>query len=166
MPPSGEMCHTRDCRADQDRHDASARVHHRCPSLRSTIKAKKSAMRQFVKGATTAWGDAGDCKQDPDNIRQVPGAEVGFFRNMRVYEKVPKQKCRSITGKEPTNARWTDTNKQDEATPKCRSRLVSKDSQEVQTPTFTRPHHRSIPCDYSFLWLLLGTLQRGPDDAT
>lgn len=52
---------------------------------------------------------------------------MDYLRKMKVYDKVPIQKCRGATGKFPTRVRWVDTNMQDELDPKYRGRLVAKD---------------------------------------
>lgn len=57
-----------------------------------------------------------------------------LFKGMRVYGKVPKQKCRDMTGREPVKARWADTNTQDEANPNYRSRLLTKDYKTKSDP--------------------------------
>lgn len=57
-----------------------------------------------------------------------------FFKKMQVYRTVPKQRCRDVTGWEPIKVRWVDTNKQDEANPKYRSRLVAKDYKKGSDP--------------------------------
>lgn len=52
-----------------------------------------------------AWGDANDCELYPIKVRLARQAEMEFFKKMRVYKKVPKQKCRDMTGKEPIKVR-------------------------------------------------------------
>jgi hypothetical protein len=74
-----------------------------------------------------AWDDVNNCKLDPVKVKDARQAEMDYFRRMKVYQKVPIQKCKDLTGKMPIKVRWIDTNKQDEANPKCRSRLVAKD---------------------------------------
>ena len=57
-----------------------------------------------------------------------------YFRKMKVYKKVPTQRCKDLTGKMPIKVRWVDTNKQDEANPKYRSRLIAKDFKRHSDP--------------------------------
>lgn len=53
---------------------------------------------------------------------------------MQVYKKVPRQKCRDITGRNPIQVRWLDTKKQGENNPKYISRLVAKDVKQGFDP--------------------------------
>ena len=46
---------------------------------------------------------------------------------MKLYDKVPIKECINKTGKQPIAVRWIDVNKQDEANPLYRSRLVGKE---------------------------------------
>ena len=46
---------------------------------------------------------------------------------MKLYTKVPIDQCWRITGKAPIGTRWIDINKQDEANPLYRSRLVGQE---------------------------------------
>lgn len=74
-----------------------------------------------------AWGNVNECKLDPIKVRQARRAEMEFLKKMQVHKKVPKQTCRDVTGRGPIKVRWVDTNKQGEANPKYRSRLVVKE---------------------------------------
>ena len=57
-----------------------------------------------------------------------------YFRNMGVYTKVSKKRCHDVTGKAPIGVRWVDINKQDDASPLYRSRLVAKDFNKGKDP--------------------------------
>ena len=81
-----------------------------------------------------AWDDVNNCQLDPARVRAARMAEMEYFRKMRVYRKVPIQKCKDVTGKPPIKVRWVDTNKQDESNPKYRSRLVAKDFKRYNDP--------------------------------
>lgn len=49
---------------------------------------------------------------------------MSYFRKMKVYDTVPIQKCRDVTGKSPIRVMWVDTNKQGELNPKSRRMLA------------------------------------------
>jgi hypothetical protein len=81
-----------------------------------------------------AWDDVNNCPLDPVKVREARRAEMDYFRKMKVYKKVPLQRCKDLTGKAPIKVRWIDTNKQDEQNPKYRSRLVAKDFKKYHDP--------------------------------
>ena len=53
--------------------------------------------------------------------------EMEEIRKHGVYKKVPIEKCREKTGKEPISVRWVDVNKGDDVNTEIRSRLVAKE---------------------------------------
>ena len=57
-----------------------------------------------------AWGDVNNCKLDPVKVRKTREEEMGYFRRMQVYRKVPIQRCKDETGKLPIKVRRVDTN--------------------------------------------------------
>ena len=60
-------------------------------------------------------------------VRKARTEEMQYFRDMRVYEKVPIEECISATGRKPIAVRWVDINKGDSTQPNYRSRLVAKE---------------------------------------
>ena len=64
---------------------------------------------------------------DPKMVRKARAAEIEYVRTMKLYTKVPIEECIKIIGKQPIAVRWIDVNKQDEANPLYRSRLVGKE---------------------------------------
>lgn len=83
-----------------------------------------------------------DCQLDPVRVREAPRADVDLLKRRTVYDKVPKQRCRDLTGREPIKVRWVDTIKQDEVIPKYRSRLAAKYFRRDQTQTCIQQHHQ------------------------
>lgn len=57
-----------------------------------------------------AWDDVNNCRLDPAKVSEARRAEMEFFRNMKVYTKLPLQRCKDMTGKPPIQVRWIDTN--------------------------------------------------------
>ena len=60
-------------------------------------------------------------------VKKARADEIVYVREMKLYTKVPIQECINKTGKQPIAVRWIDVNKQDEANPLYRSRLVGKE---------------------------------------
>ena len=81
-----------------------------------------------------AWDDVNNCELNYKMVQEARKAEMDYFRKMQVYKKVPIRRCKDMTGKMPIKVRWIDTNKQDEANPKYRSRLVAKDFKKFNDP--------------------------------
>ena len=52
--------------------------------------------------------------------------ELDYFNRKGVWVKVPKQRARQKTGRQPISVRWVDVNKGDELAPNYRSRLVAR----------------------------------------
>ena len=75
----------------------------------------------------TAWDDANDnAPLRPDMVLEARKTEMEYFRNMGVYEVVPRSEVMSSNGK-LIDTRWIDTNKTDEINPEYRSRLVGRE---------------------------------------
>ena len=53
--------------------------------------------------------------------------EVEYIRNMKLYDKVPKDECWRVTGKGPISTKWIDINKGDDTRPNYRSRNVARE---------------------------------------
>ena len=96
--------------------------------------ANRTHERSFDFDEEIAWDDVHDKELDLANVKEARKAEMDYFRQMKVYRKVPRQKCKDMTGKMPIKVRWIDTNKQDELNPKYRSRLVAKQFKRYQDP--------------------------------
>ena len=63
---------------------------------------------------------------DPQMVHDARREEIGYFKSMGVYKKVPVATCWDATGRKPTAVRWIDVNKGDSKSPQYRSRLVAK----------------------------------------
>ena len=61
-----------------------------------------------------------------DLVKAARMKELAFFHSKGVWVKVPREKARATTGKNPISVRWVDVNKGDEAAPNYRSRLVAR----------------------------------------
>ena len=60
--------------------------------------------------------------------------EIEYFKQHKVYTKVPIEECIRVTGKKPIGVRWIDVNKQDDIDPKYKSRLVAKEIKKTAMP--------------------------------
>ena len=63
---------------------------------------------------------------DPESVKIARGVEMGFFKDMKVYEKVPRAEQKETGGK-IIGTKWIDVNKGDSDNPRIRSRLVGKE---------------------------------------
>ena len=63
---------------------------------------------------------------DTAKVREARREEIVYFKDMKVYKKVPISQCRQETGREPIGVRWVDINKGDSTNPNYRSRLVAQ----------------------------------------
>ena len=61
-----------------------------------------------------------------DLVLQARLKELEFFHSKGVWIKVPRERARAVTGRNPISVRWVDVNKGDELEPKYRSRLVAR----------------------------------------
>ena len=61
-----------------------------------------------------------------DLVRAARLKELDYFNRKGVWLKVPHQRARQRTGRQPISVRWVDVNKGDEQDPNYRSRLVAR----------------------------------------
>ena len=73
-----------------------------------------------------ASDDVSGADLDPELVKAGRAVEMGFFKNMVVYDRVPRAEQKETHGK-VIGTKWIDTNKGDIDNPKIRSRLVGKD---------------------------------------
>ena len=73
-----------------------------------------------------AVDDVSGAYLDPKMVKKARAEEIEYVRSMKLYTKVPISECLAKTGKQPIAVRWIDVNKQDDANPLYRSRLVGK----------------------------------------
>ena len=76
---------------------------------------------------TIATDDQTGAPLKPALTKQARCEEIVYFKEMKVYTKVPVEECWANTGKAPIATRWIDINKGDENEPNYRSRLVAKE---------------------------------------
>ena len=67
-------------------------------------------------------------------VREFRKEEIEYFREMKVYMKVPISECKRVTSKGPIGVRWVDVNKEDELNPSYRSRIVVKEDNTHAMP--------------------------------
>ena len=91
----------------------------------------------------------------PSLVREARKSEISYFRDMRVYDKVPIQECWDVTGADPITTRWVDINKGDILCPNYRSRLVAR---EFNTHTTDRPEWYAATPPGETLRLMLSLL--------
>ena len=80
----------------------------------------------FQNGVEMACDDVSGATLDPTMVHDARGVEMGFFKNMKVYDKVPRLEQQETKGK-VIGTKWIDCNKGDFDNPKIRSRLVGKE---------------------------------------
>ncbi len=83
---------------------------------KASADKRHEADGQFVQ--EYAWDDVNDCMLDVNKVKEARAAEMEYLRKMKVYRKVPIQRCKDLTGRMPIKVRWIDTNKQDERNPR------------------------------------------------
>ena len=84
---------------------------------------------------------------NPELVKEARKAEMEYFRKMGVYTKVSKKRCYDVTERAPVGVRWVDINKQDDASPLCRSRLVAKDFNKGKDPDLYTQLRRWNSCE-------------------
>merc|ERR1711994_439318 len=64
-----------------------------------------------------AWDDVKHRPLDPKLVQDARGVEMQYVKEHRVYGYATIEECRKVTGREPVDTRWIDTNKGDEGRP-------------------------------------------------
>ena len=82
-------------------------------------------------GVCYARDDITGADLDPDLVKEARELEMKYFREMRVYDKVPREQS---IGKPTVKTMWIDINKGDMKEPKIRSRLVGKEYRTDDDP--------------------------------
>ena len=77
-------------------------------------------------GVESAVDDVSGAMLDPKMVRAGRDVEMGFFRDMGVYDCVPRSE-QVATGGKIIGTKWIDTNKGDFENPNIRCRLVGKE---------------------------------------
>ena len=80
-------------------------------------------MQNGIEGAVD---DVSGVTLDPDMVRAGRDVEMGVFKTMGVYDRVPRSEQRESGGKS-VGTKWIDVNKSGFDNPKMRSRLVGKE---------------------------------------
>ena len=88
---------------------------------------------------TIATDDQTGAPLKPALTKQARCEEIVYFKEMKVYTKVPVEECWANTGKAPIATRWIDINKGDENEPNYRSRLVAKEFKTDERPELLAP---------------------------
>ena len=81
-----------------------------------------------------AFDDQSGSALDPSLVREARKAEIAYFKQMEVYEKVAIEECWEVTGADPITVRWVDINKGDMLCPNYRSRLVAREFNTSERP--------------------------------
>ena len=63
----------------------------------------------------------------PELVNEARKEELGFMRQIELYDEVPLSECWEATGKPPIDTRWVDVNKGTVDDPDLRCRLVARD---------------------------------------
>ncbi len=111
----------------------------RAPPMEEDVPVKRCKSHEWYTTTVgemleEAWDDVTGEELDPEEVKKARAEEIEFFRNRRVYRKVPIEQCVKRTGKHPIKVRWVDINKGDKRRPKYRSRLVAKDIKRNARP--------------------------------
>ena len=72
-----------------------------------------------------ACDDLTGMRLDAGKVKEARAKEVGYIRDKRVYDKIPRAQALRNKWK-VVQVRWIDINKGDDENPNCRSRLVGK----------------------------------------
>ena len=67
-------------------------------------------------------------------MKEARKLEIHYFRQMKVYSKVPWRDAMDATGKPPIKVRWVDVSKGSKEMPEIRSRLVAKEIKRSEKP--------------------------------
>ena len=87
----------------------------------------KELMSIYVQnGIESANDDVSGADLNPTMVHEARATEMGFFKGMGVYDRVPRSE-QWETGGKIIGTKWIDTNKGDFDNPKIRSRLVGKE---------------------------------------
>ena len=78
------------------------------------------------EGSEYAQDDVSGVQLDPGLLKEARKVEMKFFREMKVYTRVPRAMQRMKGGK-VIGVRWVDVNKGDSEFPDYRSRLVGQE---------------------------------------
>ena len=77
-------------------------------------------------GVESACDDVSGAVLDSALVHAGRAVEMGFFKHMGVYERVPRTEQKKIGGK-IIGTKWIDVNKGDMDNPKIRCRFVGKE---------------------------------------
>ena len=77
-------------------------------------------------GVESAYDDISGAALDPALVHAGRAVEMGFFKDMGVYERVPRAEQKETGGK-IIGTKWIDVSKGDMDNPKIRCRLVAKE---------------------------------------
>ena len=83
-------------------------------------------------GQSWATDDISGSALDVEKVKAARGAEMGYFKRMRVYDKVDHSLAR---GYKLIRTKWIDTNKGDHVNADYRSRLVAMEFNEYARPS-------------------------------
>ena len=98
------------------------------PGYRSGERLLSGELQSLYEhhGIEEAVDDISGAQLDPESVKKARGVEMGFFKDMQVYEKVPRAEQKETGGK-IIGTKWIDVNKGDSENPRIRSRLVGKE---------------------------------------
>ena len=66
----------------------------------------------------------------PSLVQVARAEEIAYFKSIKAYREVQRQKCYEVTGKKPIAVRWIEINIGDTALPNYRSSLLAKELNE------------------------------------
>ena len=119
-------------------------------------KRKVDSVSHDEDGQEWYWDDMSGQALNSELVKTARALEMKYFKEYRVYEKVPEQECWYKTGHGPIGTKWIDVNKGDEINPEYRSRLVA---QEIKTDKSQELFAGTPPLEAKKMLMSLATTQ-------
>ena len=100
-----------------------------------TMEMRKQMASLYERGGMPeAWDDMNNVFLDPAKVKIARAEEMGFFKKLGVYRRVPRELVKQTGGK-MISVKWLDTNKGDHDNPNYRSRLVGREFNDSKDDT-------------------------------
>ena len=97
---------------------------------------EQAGLWEYGPGGVAVYDELTGEELAPALVRAARKEEVDFMLDWDVWEEVPVEQCRKVTGKGPLGGRWVDVNKGDSTNPNVRSRYVAKEIAYTKSDDF------------------------------
>ena len=112
-----------------------------CKAIREGLECHLQRSEEHVH-SLLQLGEEGETYYDDITGEELPHdllvearrIEIKYYRQMKVYTKVPWKEAIETTGKAPIKVRWVDVNKGTQDAPDIRPRLVAKEIKKSERP--------------------------------